>query len=233
MKRIYITFLLIIYSSLVFSQGYGGTSFEGIFNAASVLDMSPVGKQYFSDKAFSEEEKRKILELQYMTSAYNPALIDSFTTTAYLRYNLYNDQMEFVKNDQIYYLQKQKGRRVHFTALNKTYKVFELYGDLNFFMVKVDGKNSLLVRQEKRFVKPEKPKSQYQKEKKATFKSKKDVYYLALGNSNLMKLSGKKKEFPKAFVGKESEIKAFVKKNKLNPKKLEDIAKVVAYFNTL
>jgi len=215
---------------------YGQTghtgSYEGIFNAAAVLDMSPIGRN-FEDKAYSEEEKKKILEKQYLTSAYNPALIDEFTTVAYLRYNLYNDQMEFVKNEEIYYLKKEKGRKVNFTSLGNTYKVYELYGDLEFFLVQVDGKNSLLVKQESRFIEPRKATSSYAQDKKADFKRRKDVYYLAIDNGNLVKLSTKKKEFASAFKGKEKEVKAFVKKNKLNPKKLGDIEKAVEYYNKL
>ena len=87
-------FLLLLFTiSFISVSGQDGSSFEGIFNSVAVLDMSPVGKQFKDDAAYSEEEKKKILLKQYMTPAYNPALIDDFTTTAYLRYNLYNDQM--------------------------------------------------------------------------------------------------------------------------------------------
>ena len=169
--------LLLLFTISAFSvSGQDGSSFEGIFNSVAVLDMSPIGKQFADDAAYSEEEKKKILQKQYLTVAYNPALVDEFTTPAYLRYNLYNDQMEFVKNDNIFYLKKEKGRRVHFTTLNTTYKVFELYGDLEFFLVQVEGKNSLLVKQESRFIEPRKANSTYAQDKKADFKRRKDVY---------------------------------------------------------
>jgi hypothetical protein len=225
--------LLLFTVSFISVSGQDGSSFEGIFNSVAVLDLSPVGKQFKDDAAYTEEEKKKILLKQYLTPAYNPALIDDFTTTAYLRYNLYNDQMEFVKNENIYYLKKEKGRRVRFTTMNTVYKVYELYGDLEFFMVQVEGKNSLLVKQEARFIEPRKANSTYAQDKKADFKRRKDVYYLALENGRMVKLSTKKKNFPSAFKGKEKKIKEFMKKNKLNPKKLKDMETVVTYFNTL
>lgn len=226
--------LLLLFTICCLSAyGQDGSAFEGIFNSVAVLDMSPVGKQFTDDAAYSEEEKRKILIKQYLTPAYNAALIDDFTTLAYLRYNLYNDQMEFVKNENIYYLKKDKGRRVRFTTFNTVYKVYELYGDLEFFLVQVEGKNSLLVKQEARFIEPRKANSTYAQDKKADFKRRKDVYYLALENGEIVKLSTKKKEFPNAFKGKEKEIKAFMKKNKLSSKKLGDMEKVVTYFNAL
>jgi hypothetical protein len=225
--------LLLFTISFISVSGQDGSAFEGIFNSVAVLDMSPIGKQFKDDDAYSEEERKKILQKQYLTVAYNPALVDEFTTPAYLRYNLYNDQMEFVKNENIYYLKKEKGRRVHFTTLNTTYKVFELYGDLEFFLVQVEAKSSLLVKQESRFIEPRKANSTYAQDKKADFKRRKDVYYLALNGGSLVKLSTKKKEFATAFKGKEKEMKAYIKKNKLNPKKLKDMEIAVTYFNTL
>lgn len=225
--------LLLLTISCISVSGQDGSSFEGIFNSVAVLDLSPIGRQFKDDAAYSEEEKKKILQKQYLTVAYNPALVDDFTTPAYLRYNLYNDQMEFVKNNNIFYLKKEKGRRVHFTTLNTTYKILELYGDLEFFLVQVEGKNSLLVKQESRFIEPRKANSNYAQDKKADFKRRKDVYYLAAENGTMVKLSTKKKDFASAFKGKEKEIKTFMKKNKLNPKKLGDMETAVKHYNTL
>jgi len=130
-------------------------------------------------------------------------------------------------------LKKEKGRRVRFTTLNIVYKVYELYGDLEFLKVTVEDKNSLLIKQESRFIEPKKAQTNYQKDRKADFKRRKDVYYLALESGEIVKLSTKKKEFASAFKGKEKEMKAFIKKNKLNPKKLKDMEIAVRHFNKL
>lgn len=231
MKHIFAT-LFILSSLSLFSQGQLQTgSFEGVFNQAAVFDMSPIGRDL--DNSMTDEAKKKLLQKQYLTQAYNPALIDQFKTLAYLRYNMYNDQMEFVKNDQIYYMKKEKGRKVRFTTMNTLYKVYEVYGDLEFFLVKEDGeKASLLLKQEVRFVKPKKATSQYTKAKEADFKRRKDEYFVALGDV-VRKVPLKKKEFPVLFGDKAKAIKDYIKKEKLNPKKEGDLMKIIKYYNSL
>ena len=231
MKRLITAFFIFSAMSLMAQGIQGVPGFEGVFNASAVLNMSPIGKDL--DNAMTEEEKKKLLEKQYLTQAYNPALIDDFTTTAFLRYNLYNDQMEFVKNDKIYYMEKDKGRRVRFTTLNTLYKVYDLYGDLSFFLVKEEGeKASLLVKQETRFIAPKKAQSTYGVDKKANFKRRADVYFVAMGDK-LVKLPKKKKEIPAIFGRNAKEVKTYIKKEKLNPKKDGDLKKIIKYYNTL
>lgn len=230
MKRLFLAlFALCTLSSSAQMVGDGG--FEGVFNQAAVFDMSPIGRDL--DNAMSADAKRKLLEKQYLTKAYNSALIDKFTTTAFLRYNMYNDQMEFVKDEKIYYMKKEEGRKVRFTTLNTTYKVYELYGDLQFMLVKAEGSNgSLLVKQSVRFIKPEKATSQYTKAKEADFKRRKDEYYLSIGDK-VVKIPSKKKSVPGVFGDKSSQIKDYMKKNKIKPGRVEDLKKLVDYFNTL
>lgn len=207
------------------------SSFEGVFNQAAVFDMSPIGRDL--DNAMTAEAKKKLLQKQYLTIAYNSAIIDNFTTPAFLRYNMYNDQMEFVKNDQIYYMKKEKGRKVRFTTLNTLYKVYEVYGDLEFFLVEVSGNSgSLLVKQSVRFIKPEKATSQYTKAKEANFKRRKDEYFLAI-QDNVVKIPTKKKSLPGIFGDKSKEIKDYIKKEKIKPSRVKDLKKLVAYYNTL
>jgi hypothetical protein len=233
MKRL-LTATLLLSTLISFGQNVGDHgSLDGVFSFSTVLDMSPIAKNLEKNKGMSEEEKKALLEKQYLTKNYSGALIDDFKTTAYLRYNLYNDQMEFVKNDQIFYMKKEKGRKVRFTTLNQVYKVYELYGDLEFFLVKAEGeKASLLVKQEMRFVEPKKAQSNYAVDKKADFKRNKDQWYIAFGDK-VVKAPSKKKEVPAVFGSQSKAIKDYIKKEKLNPKKEADLAKIVNYYNTL
>ncbi len=226
------TILFMLFSiGLIAQAQQQNSSFDGVFNQAAVFDMSPIGRDI--DNSMTREAKRKLLEKQYLTIAYNPALIDQFKTTAFLRYNMYNDQMEFVKNDQIYYMKKELGRKVRFTTLNTTYKVYEVYSDLEFFLVKSEGpKGSLLVKQSVRFVKPEKATSQYTKSKEADFKRRKDEYFFAMGEK-VVKIPTKKKSVPAIFGDNAIDIRAYMKKEKIKPNKLEDLKKLIDYFNTL
>ena len=50
------------------------------------------------------------------------------------------------------FLKKEKGRKIQFTISRSVYKIYELDGDLGYFLVQVDGKSSLLVKQSSRFL---------------------------------------------------------------------------------
>lgn len=225
--------LMFMLCSIVISAQFQqqNSSYEGVFNQAAVFDLSPIGRDL--NNSMPAEAKKKLLQKQYLTIAYNPAMIDNFTTAAFLRYNMYNDQMEFVKNDQIYYMKKEKGRKVRFTTLNTMYKVYELYGDLEFFLVKEEGKKgSLLVKQSARFIKPKKATSQYTKAKEADFKRRKDEFYLAVGE-NVVKIPAKKKLLAGIFGDKSKEINDYIKKEKIKLSRVDDLKKLVAFYNTL
>lgn len=124
--------LILTFTFQVTAQNIRITAFESILNRGAVLNLSPIG-QDLEKKGMDEESRRKLLEKQYLTIAYSPCYIDGFKTLAYMRHNLYDDQMEFVKNENIYYLKKEKGRKIQFTIPRSVYKIYELDGDLEYF----------------------------------------------------------------------------------------------------
>ena len=185
------------------------------------------------DKSLSEEDIN-LQKKKYLFYSYNEAAVDDYDTKAFVRYNIFDDQMEFVKDESIYYLAKDIGRKIHFINTNTTYKVFEFKVDLHFFKVYVEGKNSLIAKQKVRYIEEKVAKSGYDRARPENYKRLKDEIYLAINNKRMVKLSKKsKKEFFKSFGDKSSEIQKYVKKNKLGRKIVEDLKKIVAYYNTL
>ena len=67
--------------------------------------------------SFTEEEKIKILEGQYLDKKYLSAQVDHYPAGAFLRYNLYDDQMEFSQDGIIFFLKKEEGRTVRFYGI--------------------------------------------------------------------------------------------------------------------
>lgn len=202
------------------------------FGGIRVLEINSIDNN-IGGYEYSEEDKIKLLQKKYLTHGYNASFIDEFKTTAYVRYNLFDDQMEFVKGENIYFLKKELNRKIRFTTLNITYKAYDLKGELHFFAVHVEGENSLLAKQSVRFVKPKKATTTYGKDKPADFKRNKDELYLAINNKKLIKIPTNKKKFYTVFGSKSSDIKSYMKKNKLSYKNFEDVKKAVFYFNTL
>tara|TARA_R110000787_G_scaffold7987_12_gene26904 strand:- start:1652 stop:2305 length:654 start_codon:yes stop_codon:yes gene_type:complete len=168
---------------------------------------------------------------KYLTKDYKSAQVDDLKDQAFLRYNIYEDQMEFIKGNQIYYLKKDVGRTVRFTN-NQKYEVFEVDGNLNFLLVLTEGKKVLVTKQIVKYVDALEPNSGYDRGRPADYKRKKDEFYLAT-EKGLTKLPRNKKNFLKVFGSKSSTIKAFMKKNKLSYKKLPDLKKVVQHFDSL
>ena len=84
------------------------------------------------------------------------------------------------------------------------------------------------------FLEPRKATTFYGVDKPAgLYKRSKDVYYIVFNDESVVKIPMKKKELHIIFGTKKTAIKEYVKKNKLNPKNLEDLEKLVVYYNTL
>lgn len=230
-------FILVLALGLFTVDGYSQTigANEAILNQGVVLDLSPIQKDLERQRQFYTPDQWKILmQKKYLTVAYSPCYVDQFKTLGYLRYNMADDQMEFLKDDKTFFLKKEPGRTVKFNKpLGVTYKVFEYNGRLDYFVLQKEGKNSLLVKQVMKYIKPQEPKTSYDSYKPASFKRMSDEYFLALANKDLVKMPRKKKDFFKVFGDQENAIKSYVKKEKLSHKKLGDLEKIVTYFNTL
>lgn len=236
MRKLYLLVMVtLVLNTEVYSQLQNDRSeFQSVMNQSAVLDLSPyqrsleMQKQYYTD-----EQWEALLQKKYLTVGYSPCYVDDFKTIGYFKYNMADDQMEFLKDDQTYYLKKEPGRIVKFTTLKNTYKVYEYNGRLDYFLLQKEGKNPLLVKQIVKYIKPKEPKTSYDEYKPANFLRIKDQYFIAFDDKNLVKLPTNKKKFYEVFGDKSSKVKSFMKKNKLNHKSLGDLEKIVAHYNSL
>jgi len=204
-------------------------------NTLEAQNLTIGSSELFSTAATSDhsEALKKIAHKKYLTTDYLLAKVDDLKGSAYLRYNIYQDEMEFIKDEQIYYLRKEQNRKIYFPQQKATYQVFEINGSLKYFIVQNKGENKLLTRQVIKFTEAREPQSSYQKGTPADYKRKDDEHFLALNNTTFVKIPSNKKSFYDLFGNKSSEIKTYVKKNKLNHKDIDDLRKVVDHFNTL
>jgi len=103
--------------------------------------------------------------------------------------------------------------------------------DSSYFIVEVDGKCKLLIRKSVRIQDAEPPKL-YQDAKPAKFIVKSDAYYLKLGDTAAIPVSGKA-ELLKILQSSKEAVSEFIDKNKLGVKSGKDLAKIVTYYNSL
>ena len=242
-KDIFLSALAVIVTLSSFAQGPRTASSaprsdpSGDFNQRlNWRQVAQVPAFHLQLKIVDKRELKESVELdkkKYVSYTYDLAKVDEYDTQSYVRYNIYDDQMEFVKDESIYYLVKEEGRKVIFIESKSTYRVHNFDDELSFFKVHFDGKHSLVAKQKVRYIDAKVAQSGYDRDRPADYRRLKDELYIAMDNKVLVKLSKKKKEFYKAFGDKANQIKNYVKENKLSYKKVDDVINIVSYFNTL
>lgn len=154
------------------------------------------------------------------------------------KYNAYHDVIEVLTSSGKKYFSPSKEHpfSVHFSGTNKTYKAYLINKKKSaFFRILVSNKKAtLLTRDVMLLTKEVLPKSGYDKYKAPTFKREKSKYYIYYNDENsVVKIPRKKSKFYKVFGISSSKIKKFIKKEKLNIKKENDLIKIFKYYNSL
>ncbi|MDP4187177.1 MAG: hypothetical protein Q8907_04925 [Bacteroidota bacterium] len=149
---------------------------------------------------------------------------------ASIRYDLYKDELEFNRNDQIVYLDKSYIRKVRMgnelLEVHK-YKLGEEVLTGCFFCIKC-GKNSLLKKVSVVFKEAEGTKG-YQDALPNRFEKNDDEYFLSTEDGQFFKVKNKN-DLEINFAGK-PEITKFIKDNKIKPGKEKDLLKLIDYLN--
>ena len=196
-----------------------------------VESILAVDNDEFDLSKLSKEDIRKIKLKKYLTKGFKPASVGQNKAVFYLRYNLYADQMEFVKDEQVYFMKKNENDKVTFRTLNKTYVCKTLNGKLSYFLLNLESdKIGLATKQSVKYIKAQKAKTNYDQDKSADYKRQKDQYYFIVSNE-LFKVPKKKKDFMAFFNSRNKDVKKYVKSNKLNYKKINDIKKILIFIN--
>ncbi len=225
MKKI-ITFVLISTSMLLNAQvGNENISFStGNFfmrgNRPSTKENIVDGTPYINGNNFE-----KVVIKGYSKNVQN------------LRYNAYEDEMEFKDGNDTYYTNKEEGLKIDFPALKKTYQCvnysFDNKNRFGYLVVLVDNPKYSLFKQEKiELLKGEKSPSAYSKDANDYYVKQKDLYIIKKENS-YFKMPKNQKEFINDFSLNKTEFDKFIKENKLSFSKEEDLKKIINYLNNL
>ena len=174
----------------------------------------------------------------YLDSEYKAGTVMTFDDILYkdipLRYNCFDDIFEFKKDNVSYDLKpKEKIKRVAFGGKVFGYREFETNGgsDKSFCEILAEGKAVLCVRFSVKFYEPE-PLQGFADPKPARFDDFSETYYISVNNSPAKKFSNSKKLL-EMFGDKQKDVDGYMSKQKLSVKKLEDLKKIVTYYNTL
>jgi len=153
-----------------------------------------------------------------------------------LRYNIYNDQMEFQDEGKEYAIGTGAWHLLDRISVGDNIFVVDIYSigtreKEGYFTLLADGETKLLRKHEMKLTDPV-PAKPMQDPKNSEFVRKQDVYYLKIGSERIYEINNLKKMI--AHVGEhQDELKTFAKKEKISVKKPDKLAKLVDYYNSL
>ena len=224
-KNLKITVLILCLSVFQgFSQAMGFMNATGEQQSMTMM-VTP-------DKDANKVRYSAIKHKMYISNDYKDAKVDNIPEVFKLRYNMFKDEMEFIKNNETYYLKKGDGRIVDFINRDTKFIILKEDKDLGYYRILTDGEIQLLVKQSVDFKDAVPAKSSYQPAKKADFVRNDDVYHIRYSNNGRMvEVPSKKRKFIEIFESMYSDVKSYIKKNKLDVREEEDLKNIVSYFN--
>lgn len=196
--------------------------------------------QYPSRKSFGRSNLA-LSEIQgspYLDNQYRMGTVVSTDKLIYkdipLRYNCFDDVLEFKKNDVSYELiPKDLIKRAEFGGQVFSYKEYESGKGISksYFSLLAEGKATLCARYTIKFYEAE-PVKGYADPVPARFADFNEVYYVSLNDAPAKAILNNNK-LVEVLSDKKNEIESFISKQKLSYKKAEDLKKIIAYYNTL
>ena len=149
-----------------------------------------------------------------------------------IRYNSYNDEIEFKKDDKVLALPKKtEYTRIEATSPKITFVLLDTSDELSgYFYELVNGKNGLYKKIKTKFIDFIPAPNGYSSDKPANFKTLDPVYYIKTDKSFIKKPKNSK-EIIEQFPDKKENLSAFFKSNKIKFDKEEDLIKLVTFLN--
>lgn len=235
-------FYLILFSFFLFSAVIKGQSAGGAYINSQARLNYLVGQV----RNLQNDELIDLNEVKgspYETESFQPGTVSNKklidTKSFYFRYNIFNDTMEMKENqfdEDLYGL--IKSLNIYAKIRGKEYH-YEIYTEDNkkstdegyFILISKGAKVNLYLRKTKSFIDAIPAKDTFRKEEKATFKDYEDYYYKT--GRVLILLPTKKKDLLEVLSDHETEIKKYLKEEKINLKNEGDLIKLMKYYGTL
>lgn len=172
----------------------------------------------------------------YINDTFQNVKISGFPNQIYsARYNAYSGEMEIkLAEDKLIALDVNGNYDVTFINSNTIYRAYTYTNDQGnrksrFLVVVEENENFILLKEETiKFYDKVKANSSYQNEKPAKFRRESDVYYINL-NGSITHLPDNKKNLQKNFPSLSTDLKTFLKEEKISLNKEEDLTKLCAF----
>ncbi|MEM6721727.1 MAG: hypothetical protein AAF611_20530 [Bacteroidota bacterium] len=229
-KKVIAFLSIVLITTAGFSQ-QGSSMFHNDMSTQAILQKN-MGKDYEFD----------IQGTPYFDETFNSAKITPLNKVFMVRYNAALDVMEVIQKEDTLVLSKEyRNYKILQNKGNLTYKILENTESqddekLGYYIQLTEGEKIKLYRRDrKKFM--EINRTAYGSTTTSTFakyKDQKSEFYIEYGDSGTaVKLPKKKKSFMKLFASNESDIKSFIKKNKIKMTKETDLIRLIDYANSL
>ncbi|SFN48366.1 hypothetical protein SAMN05421594_2916 [Chryseobacterium oleae] len=167
---------------------------------------------------------------------FNKVMIKGFSKDVQdLRYNAYEDEMEFKNGEELFYVNKGTNIKIQFPDLKKTYEsltyTYDGKSKSGYLVLLVDNpKFSLYKREKMELLKGEKSTNSYTKDANDYYAKETDLYLVAK-DKKFSKFPKNVSEASGIFSIDKKELETFVKSNKINFNKEPDMIKLVEFVN--
>lgn len=177
----------------------------------------------------------------YLNERFLGAYVDGGTELSMVRYNAYHDNFEKMdpKSGSFSPMPKTPEGRIKLTGEKKEYAlvgyVTKKKQPVNGYLIVLsEAPNATIYKKESIALIPrQESQNSYSQTKPATYKRAGDEFYIKTGTSAITPMPDNKKDFAKLFPGKEKAILDFIKQNKIDLDKDQDIVKLGSYLQTI
>ncbi|HOZ74101.1 MAG TPA: hypothetical protein PLS51_08835 [Flavobacterium sp.] len=230
MKKIGTAFLLISFLS-VFSQVRTGA------HKYEALDPNTAGKIFRNQTPGKDRPTGS----PYLMKMFASAKVEGIAKNAFMRYNVFNDEFEFItnNNDTLILDKIEDFGTITFNGLNKKYQLTAYtntkgkldYGYLIDFYRK--GGVVLYMKENIDFYEAKKAKTSLERDIQARYTKTDDSYFLKIKEAAIAEFPNGKKDLIKLFPDKKPEIETWLKANKVSFGDRADMVRIVDFLATL
>lgn len=236
MKNLILFFSVLIVSFHTYAQ-VNESAYAKMLNASLVVD------QYFELYGISIEDLKNINGSPYEENYFQPGNIYSnneiTVSNVPMRYNIFADEIEINTS--------QESNHQNINVLSKSPNVFVKIGtdvfvyvenlsvidQSGYFKVIFEGEHFDLYKKSKvNYVEKRFAETSYQQDQPARF-DRKDTFYLVSNRGVFYELPNNRRRFAAVFKEHNKEIDSYLKSNKLDITKENDLGKIVKYFNEI
>jgi hypothetical protein len=222
-KKIYVLLSCLVQIFILSQTGGDNIQVQGN-NVFSIGKRATKEKHIDGSKYFNGNDFEKVSILGYSKNVQN------------LRYDAYNDEMEYNANGNNYYIDKIPDQVIHFIDLNKIYVCFKykyLGKDYFGYLYQIiDNKDKYSLYKKERIEKldGEKSLNGIVGERNDYYVKDKDIYLISK-NNQLSKFPKNVNDASEFFSIDKKELENFTKSNKINFNKELDLLKLVEFVN--